>query len=329
MKIPSLALTVFAALFAAAPTPVADTTVVWEADLDAPIEAVWNAFATKDGLETWLGGKVVEFDLALGAHWRVNPDLDAKAGDPGEIVYTVRSFEPLHMLSTQSKGATTAAAQGTDATWTVTWLEPRLMLRTHLRRVLCGVGQGKERDEAERVFRADNDRALARWKRAFAKVAFAPDVQPPAQSTGRTLIHEVEVDATPQEVWDAFTTKAGIEAWMVPLAEMDLRLDGTLKTNYDKTAGIGGAGTIVHHILSYEPGRMFSARFDVPEKAKALKLAEATWWTVTIAPAGDNKTRVRHTHQGFGEGPEWDTVYGFFDSGNQETMDWLVKHFAK
>ena len=43
----------------------------------------------------------------------------------------------------------------------------------------------------------------------------------------RTIVHEVEVPGTPQQVWDAIATGPGISAWFVP-AEVDGRPGGDL-----------------------------------------------------------------------------------------------------
>ncbi len=150
----------------------------------------------------------------------------------------------------------------------------------------------------------------------------------PALAGERTLRCEAVVDAPVAKVWEAFTTKSGVESWMVPVAEIDLRVGGTLKTNYNKEAGVGGPGTIVHHILAYEPERMFAARFDVPAENSPLKLAEKTWWVVRLEPIDSGHTHVWHSMVGFGEGPEWDDVYAKFEKGNNWTMQQLVKKFA-
>src|SRR5216683_3316100 len=96
----------------------------------------------------------------------------------------------------------------------------------------------------------------------MAMVGGARGMEPPTGTAAdRVLRTEVVVDATPEQLWEAFTTKAGWESWAVPLAEVDFRMGGTIRTNYSKEAGIGGKGTITHHILSYEPDRMLTMRF--------------------------------------------------------------------
>lgn len=150
-----------------------------------------------------------------------------------------------------------------------------------------------------------------------------------AKADRSTLRWVCEVDASLQDTWDAFTTKQGIESWMVPIAEVDLRVGGTIKTNYNKEAGIGGPGTIVHHILSIEPKRMISSRFDAPENAEVARIAEKSWGITYFDAIDANHTRITLVSCGFGEGPEWDRARSFFEKGNAWTLDRLKQKFKK
>ncbi len=145
----------------------------------------------------------------------------------------------------------------------------------------------------------------------------------------RILRTETVVRAPLADVWRAFTTKEGGQSWMVPVAEVDLRIGGTLKTNYNPQAKIGDPGTIVHHILSYEPERMLATRFDAPENAPpAAKLAQATWVVYRFEPLTAQDTLVTVSMMGWGEGPAWDDSFLFFQKGNDWEMQQLRKHFS-
>ena len=146
----------------------------------------------------------------------------------------------------------------------------------------------------------------------------------------RILRTETVVPAPVAEVWKALTTKDGIQSWMAPVAEIDLRLGGTLKTNYNPQAKIGEPGAIVHRILCYEPERMLATQFTAPEGAPPeAKLAQQTWVVYRLEPLAAGETRVTVSMMGWGQGPEWDRSYAFFEKGNAWEMEQLVKHFAK
>lgn len=146
----------------------------------------------------------------------------------------------------------------------------------------------------------------------------------------RVLRTAATVHAPVAEVWKAFTTSDGVRSWMVPVAEVDFRVGGTIQTNYNPQAKIGDPGTIVHHIVSYEPERMLATHFDAPETAPewAKLAAQGTWVVYRFEPLGKNRTRVTVAMMGWGVGPAWDDSYNHFAKGNAWELEQLVKRFA-
>lgn len=145
----------------------------------------------------------------------------------------------------------------------------------------------------------------------------------------RVLRCEAVIEATPAEVWEAYTTKAGWESWAVPLAEVDFRVGGTIRTNYNKEAGIGGPGTITHHIIAYEPERVVVTRFESEGNAAWAKKAEACQVIMRLEPVSAARTRFTLTMTGWGGGAEWDDSYLHFKEGNEATLARLRKKFEK
>src|SRR6266478_6277719 len=78
-----------------------------------------------------------------------------------------------------------------------------------------------------------------------------------AQDDNR-LVHEGVVNAPLDQVWAAYTTKAGLESWMAAHAEIELKIGGTMKTRYDPKGTVDDSKAIENTILSYEPMRMLS-----------------------------------------------------------------------
>jgi len=149
-------------------------------------------------------------------------------------------------------------------------------------------------------------------------------------SADRTLVHEAVIAAPVAEVWDAFTTAEGFQSWAVPLAEIDLRVGGSIRSNYNPKGTIGDAGTIVNEILAYEPQRMLSLRnTKAPEGFPNAELFSKTWSVIYLSPVDDlrDRTRVRLVGMGYGEGGAWDDLYNFFKAGNAQTLDALRKKF--
>ena len=44
---------------------------------------------------------------------------------------------------------------------------------------------------------------------------------------------EMEIDASLDSVWNAFTTTEGVKSWVAPLADIDFRIGGKWSANYN------------------------------------------------------------------------------------------------
>ena len=75
-------------------------------------------------------------------------------------------------------------------------------------------------------------------------------------------VYEVEIDASVDDIWNAFTTTEGLQTWVAPLADIDFRVGGKWRANYNKDGKLGDAKTIENTILCYDPKRMISAKSD-------------------------------------------------------------------
>ena len=90
---------------------------------------------------------------------------------------------------------------------------------------------------------------------------------------------EAVIDAPQAEVWTAFTTRAGVESWMVAKASIDLRLGGLMRTQYRKEGELGDDGTIENTFLSFDAPRMYSMRISKPP----VKFPFANAWKTEVA----------------------------------------------
>jgi uncharacterized protein YndB with AHSA1/START domain len=145
----------------------------------------------------------------------------------------------------------------------------------------------------------------------------------------RTLEHEAIIDAPVADVWDAFTTNDGAETWMVAQAEIDLRVGGDMRTSYNPKSNLNDEFTIVNRIISFEPQRMLSIQnVQAPTGFKHPELFQQTWSVLYFEPLGPKQTHVRIVGLNYGEGADWDVVYGHFKGGNAYVLDKLKQRFA-
>lgn len=142
------------------------------------------------------------------------------------------------------------------------------------------------------------------------------------------ILSEGIVKAPPSAVWKAWTTSEGLRSWLAPLAEIDLRIDGLMRTNYNAKGALGDDGTIENRILSFEPERMLSikvakapASFPFPNAVKDM------WTVIYLQEQEGGRTLVRAVGLGFTDDPESVRMREFFQKGNDFTLQELQKHF--
>jgi uncharacterized protein YndB with AHSA1/START domain len=144
-----------------------------------------------------------------------------------------------------------------------------------------------------------------------------------------SFVNEGVVDAPIADVWKVWSTSEGYKASGPALVEVDLRVGGLIRTRYSADGVLGDEETIENLILAYEPGRMIAIRIQKPPKTFPFKEAwKQTWTVVTLAEAGESRTRVRVASMGFGSDAESVAMRRFFERGNQQTLETLQKHFA-
>jgi uncharacterized protein YndB with AHSA1/START domain len=148
----------------------------------------------------------------------------------------------------------------------------------------------------------------------------------------RVLRHDVVVPASTAEVYTALTTAEGWRTWAVPFAVLTpaFGAGAILETSYNPNAKPGEATNIKNRVLAYIPERMFA--FQAVQAPAGFKHAELLAHIFTVAElerVGAKRTRVRLSMLGYGQGPAFDELYGFFAKGNAWTMEKLAERFEK
>jgi uncharacterized protein YndB with AHSA1/START domain len=144
------------------------------------------------------------------------------------------------------------------------------------------------------------------------------------------LVHEAVVDAPVEDVWAAFTTGEGLRSWMAPHAEIDLRIGGLMRSNYNAQGSLADASTIENRVLAFDPRRMFAMQVAKPPAEFPFPAAIRQMWTIVYFDAvGPRQTRVRTVGLGFGADEESRKMRAFFDRGNAATLTGLQRRFAE
>jgi uncharacterized protein YndB with AHSA1/START domain len=122
--------------------------------------------------------------------------------------------------------------------------------------------------------------------------------------TERRLEKRVDLDASPEQVWEAIATGSGIATWFVPHA-VEPREGGAVEQDY------GGGFTTQGRVTAWEPGRRFAyGAFAQPEDGRPNYAYE-----FLVEGRDGGGTVLRFVQSGFLDGADWDDEYGSFDAG--------------
>ena len=136
------------------------------------------------------------------------------------------------------------------------------------------------------------------------------DDLPPIRTTrhqdgpARSLEFEVEVDGTPDEVWAAIGTGAGISSWYVP-HQLDDHEGGRALASF----GPGPEMQIPGVVAAYDPPNRIVFTGDERDATLAVE------WLVEARDGGSCIVRLVNT--GFGTGDDWDAQYDGMADGWQ------------
>jgi len=142
------------------------------------------------------------------------------------------------------------------------------------------------------------------------------------------LVHEAVVDAAPADVWAAISTAEGWKSWAVPVAWAPA--PDTIETSYTPTARPGDPSTIRQQVLLRVPRRLMVFRtVKAPAGFPDFDTYSRVVSAFELEPAGDGRTRVRLTGTGYADSEAGRRLLGFFEKGNQASLDALKARFAK
>ncbi|CAN5473749.1 hypothetical protein BH10PSE17_BH10PSE17_02400 [soil metagenome] len=152
----------------------------------------------------------------------------------------------------------------------------------------------------------------------------------PDAAARETIVTEGIIDAPVDAVWNAWTTADGLETWLAPNVDIDLRIDGLMRVNYDPGQVLGGPSTIENRIMAYELERMLSIRVTrAPDGFPFIGRIGEMWTVLYFQPTADGRTSLRVVGMGFGSDAESQQMKAFFIQGNAATLVLLQKRFAR
>lgn len=144
--------------------------IAHEGIMEASVDDVWRAWATSDGLRSWLAPHA-EIDLRVGGLMRTNYSAQGALGDPQTIENTVLSFEPRRMISIKVAKAPAGFPfpNAIRQMWTIIYFEAAGPGRTNVREVSLGFEADEESQKMRAFFDQGNAATLKQLQRHFTK----------------------------------------------------------------------------------------------------------------------------------------------------------------
>lgn len=130
--------------------------------------------------------------------------------------------------------------------------------------------------------------------------------------------HEIDIDGTPDQVWDAIATGPGIDSWFMGRTELTPGEGGTVSTTF-------GDYTPRATITAWEPGRRLAYGTDADPDGRRVG------YEFLIEGRAGASTVVRMVTSGFLPGDDWADEYDAMSKGLQmflHTLGEYVAHFA-
>ena len=145
-------------------------------------------------------------------------------------------------------------------------------------------------------------------------------------ATERSIDKQVEVAASLDQVWDAWTTREGIISFFAPDAKVDPRVGGAFQIYMDPLAQPGMKGADDMRYMAVQPKKMISFDWNAPPHLAEAR-RQRTFVIVRFEPLADRLTRVSLHHVGWGDGGEWDPTYAYFDRAWGAVLGNMKKRF--
>lgn len=146
----------------------------------------------------------------------------------------------------------------------------------------------------------------------------------------KTIVKEVVVATSPEELWDKWTSNAGIQSFFAPDSNVELKIGGAFEMYFMKDAPKGGQGSEGCQIISYLPNKMLSFTWNAPPLFPEIRESGIyTWVVLEFVAASEKFTLLRLTHLGWREDGDWPKVYDYFDSAWERVLSNLEQSFEK
>ena len=143
---------------------------VFEFELDAGVDEIWNAFTTTKGLRSWVA-PLADIDFRVGGKWRASYNKDGKLGDDSTIENTILCYDPKRMISLKATGFPKdfAFKEAAKESWSIFYFTPISETRTKITVVGLGYNDSEQSKKMREFFESANKYSMDQLKAALNK----------------------------------------------------------------------------------------------------------------------------------------------------------------
>jgi uncharacterized protein YndB with AHSA1/START domain len=126
---------------------------------------------------------------------------------------------------------------------------------------------------------------------------------------------EIEVEATPEEVWEAVTTGPGLDSWFMGTNEVQPGEGGTVRMTLP-------AWTLESTVTVWDPPNRLVTQTSEGEDGRLMT------FEYVIEGRGGGRTVVRFVHSGFLPGDDWEAEYDALKKGDPMYLHKLAQYLT-
>jgi uncharacterized protein YndB with AHSA1/START domain len=149
-----------------------------------------------------------------------------------------------------------------------------------------------------------------------------------ARAQERALNKQIDIPATVDSVWAAWTTREGITSFFAPDARIEPRVGGAFQIHFDPGAPAGAKGADEMRFMALQPKTLLSFDWNAPPFLPEAR-QQRTFVVVRLLALDEKTTRVTLHHTGWGDGGEWDKAFAYFDRAWGSVLGNLKRRFEQ
>lgn len=290
----------------------------FDVTVERAVPEVWELWSTEAGVKRFFAPGV-RIDGGVGDRYQVtfDPERDPEGRDHGTHGCRLLALEPGRRIAFEWTIPPLGAETNTRPfpTWVEVEFEPAPGAPGHTRVRFAhhGFGDSPTWRRAYELFRDVNWPVVLGRLVTYARDGVSPDwANPLGEPLRRVIRHDVVVDATPQEAWDAWTTEPGVVTFFAPAARVGHAAGEPYEIWFDPAAPAGARGGEGNRILALVPPRLFAFTWNAPPALPTVR-GKRTVVNLHFEEAAPARTRVVLTSMGWGAGEDWARAHAYFE----------------